>query len=60
MLKPDGSYHLTASFKPRDARRSDIKQALRFFGNPDPAGKVTVSKSGNLQLGKYLPFIAQT
>lgn len=58
MLKPDGSYQFTASFTPRDAGRNDIKQALRFLGTPDPSGKIAVSKSGNLQLEKYLPFIA--
>ena len=58
MLRPDGSYQFTASFTPRDARRNDIKQGLRFIGNPDPAGKVTTSQTGKLQLEKYLPFIA--
>ena len=57
MLKPDGSYQFTASFTPRDATRNDIKQAL--LGNPSPAGKITISRSGKLQLEKYLPFIAQ-
>ena len=60
VLKPDGSYQLTASFTPRDAGRDDIKQALRFLGTPDPAGKVSVSKTGNLQLEKYLPFISSS
>jgi len=60
MLKPDGSYQLTASFIPRDARRNDLRQALRFLGNPDSTGKVSVSQSGKLQLEKYLPFIARS
>jgi len=60
MLKPDGSYQFTATFTPRDATRNDIKQALRFLGNPSPSGKVTISRSGKLQLEKYLPFIVQS
>jgi len=60
LLKEDGTYQVTAAFTPRDATRNDIKQALRFLGNPDSSGKVSVSQSGNLQLEKYLSFIAKT
>ena len=60
LIKPDGSYQLTASFVPRDATRNDLKQALRFLGNPGPTGKVTITRSGNVQLEKYLPFVTKS
>lgn len=55
VLNPDGTYKLTSTFVIRDPSRADLKQALRFVGNPGPTGKVSMSRSGKLALDKYLP-----
>jgi len=54
MLKPDGSYKLTATLKSRDPKRKDLKQALRMFGTPSPDGQITVSRVGTLNLQQLL------
>ncbi|MFQ5469874.1 MAG: type II secretion system protein N [Gammaproteobacteria bacterium] len=53
-LKSDGNYKFTGKFSSADPARGDIKQALRFFGTPSPDGKVSITYSGKLDLGKYL------
>ena len=54
VLNPDGTYKLTSTFVIRDPNRADLKQALRFVGNPGPTGKVSMTRSGTLALDKYL------
>jgi len=54
VLNPDGTYKLTSTFVISDPGRADLKQALRFVGTPGPTGKVSMTRSGTLNLDKYL------
>ena len=53
-LQQDGRYRLTAELAARDPQRRDIRQALRYLGNPSPAGKVSVVRTGRLPLERIL------
>ena len=47
-IRPDGSYRLTAELAARDPQQRAIVQALKLLGNPSPAGKVSVVRTGRL------------
>lgn len=49
-LQRNGQYQLTASLAARDAANSQVRQALGAFGTPSPEGKVTIRKTGMLDL----------
>ncbi len=52
LIQPDGSYKLTAEITLRDTSRSDLQNALRLIGTPNPDGKVAIVQSGKLDLEK--------
>lgn len=56
VLKPDGSYQITAVLAARDPQRGDLRRALQLIGTPSPAGKVSFTRRGTLQLQRYLPL----
>ena len=52
LMQPDGSYKLTAEITIRDASRSDLQNALRLIGTPNPDGKISIVQSGKIDLEK--------
>lgn len=47
-ITPEGRYQFTGALSLRDPARTDLEQALRFFGSPGPGGKVPLTAAGNL------------
>lgn len=53
-LAKDGRYQLSATLAVRDPSRTDIKQALGLLGTPSPTGKVSLQRSGKVNLAAFL------
>ena len=49
-LLPDNSYRLTMTLVTRDKSRTDLKQALHLLGTPSPEGKISLTRSGRLDM----------
>jgi len=49
-IKRDGRYKLTATLTLRDTNRTDLQRALRYFGTPGPDGKLSIVRSGKIDL----------
>lgn len=54
IYQPSGEYQLTLSLSARDPNDTQLRQALRFIGTPNAAGKVSLNRRGRIDLGSYL------
>lgn len=53
IYQPSGEYQFTLSLSARDPNDSQLRQALRFLGTPNAAGKVSLSRRGRIDLASY-------
>ncbi|MCC6209100.1 MAG: type II secretion system protein N [Gammaproteobacteria bacterium] len=54
IYQPSGEYQLTLGLSARDPNDVQLRQALRFLGTPNAAGKVSLSRRGRIDLASYL------
>ncbi len=54
IYQPSGDYQLTLGLSARDPNDVQLRQALRFLGTPNAAGKVSISRRGRIDLASYL------
>lgn len=53
IYQPSGEYQLTIGLSARDPNDVQLRQALRFLGTPNAAGKVSLSRRGRIDLASY-------
>lgn len=53
IYQPSGDYQFSLSLSARDPNDVQLRQALRFLGTPNAAGKVSLSRRGRIDLGSY-------
>lgn len=54
IYQPSGEYQFTLSLSARNPNDAQLRQALRFIGTPNSAGKVSLSRRGRIDLESYL------
>jgi hypothetical protein len=54
IYQPSGDYQFSLSLSARDPNDTQLRQALRFLGTPNAAGKVSLSRRGRIDLASYL------
>ena len=54
IYQPNGDYQFSLSLSARNPGDSQLRQALRFLGTPNAAGKVSLSRRGHIDLASYL------
>ncbi|MCC6301960.1 MAG: type II secretion system protein N [Gammaproteobacteria bacterium] len=54
IYQPNGEYQLTLGLSARDPNDVQLRQALRFLGPPNAAGKVSLNRRGRIDLTSYL------
>jgi hypothetical protein len=53
IYQPSGDYQFSLSLSARDPNDTQLRQALRFLGTPNAAGKVSLSRRGRIDIGSY-------
>jgi hypothetical protein len=53
IYQPNGDYQFSLSLSARDPNDVQLRQALRFLGTPNAAGKVSLSRRGRIDLESY-------
>jgi len=54
IYQPSGDYQFSLSLSARDPNDTQLRQALRFLGTPNAAGKASLSRRGRIDLTGYL------
>jgi hypothetical protein len=54
IYQPNGDYQFSLSLSARNPADTQLRQALRFVGTPNAAGKVSLNRRGHIDLASYL------
>jgi hypothetical protein len=54
IYQPNGDYQFSLSLSARNPADTQLRQALRFLGTPNAAGKVSLNRRGHIDLASYL------